>query len=194
MPGHNDTSNNQLAYRVEYRDIRHPRLEFKTGTLVVIAPKSSHCGPSEIVDKHRRWVEDRRRVIEAAIKDMERKSLDTRRSEEEFRDLVHGMVRQFASRVSRDVTAVYFRKLNSKWASCSTKGGLTFNRYLRFLPQHLIEYVVYHELLHMDNRKHDTRFWRTLHKEYANSNQRERELLAYWFLLQKVLGEKSIRL
>lgn len=177
----------RAGYRVSYRDVRYPRLELKTGSLLVVMPKSSKMEPEEIVAKHRRWIDDRRKVIAEALAAARRKSLDTRRSEAEFRDIVREEVGRAAGSLGCRVGKLFFRRLNSKWASCSSSGNLTFNRYMRFLPQNLIGYVVYHELAHINNRKHDSRFWRVLHKEYADSNLRERELLSYWLILQRAM-------
>ncbi len=190
----NRRANGEPAYRVSYRQVRYPRLEFKTGTLLVVVPRSSSREPADVLYKHRRWVDNRRKLIEAALKEAEKKTLDTRRSEEEFRDLVRNEARRFSARLDCEVGELFFRKLTSKWASCSARGNLTFNRYLRFLPQNLIEYVVYHEVAHTNNRRHDARFLRTLRMEYVDSDQRERELLAFWFLLQEAIRDGEVRL
>jgi predicted metal-dependent hydrolase len=172
-------------YRVNYRAVRYPRLEFKTGTLLVIVPNDYKGEVSDIVGKHERWVHECKVIIERAIKDAETKALDLRRSEEEFRELVAQLVQTYAAKQDCAIGSLYFRKLNSKWASCSAQNNLTFNRYMRFLPQHLIEYVTYHELTHVKSRRHDTRFWREIKKKFDDSNQREKELMSYWFVLQK---------
>jgi len=195
MPGHDPEGLSELpAYRISYRDVRYPRLELKRGTLLVVMPRSARGEPAEVIRKHRLWVEKRQNAIEAALREASTRTLDTRRSEEEFREIVREQARSSSARLGCEIGKVFFRRMRSKWASCSKQRNLTFNRYLCFLPQRLIEYVVYHEVAHVGNRNHDARFWQVLQKEFTDSNRRERELLAYWFLLQKAIRAQEIHL
>ena len=75
--------------------------------------------------------------------------------------------------------------MKSKWASCSIKKNLTFNTLLRYLPNFLIKYVVFHEITHLKEKKHNERFWKIIKKEFKDYQKKEKELLIYWFLIQK---------
>lgn len=55
MPPQADVSN--FPYDVAFRDIKYPRLEFKTGTLLVVLPKGEN--ETRILRKHRRWIENK---------------------------------------------------------------------------------------------------------------------------------------
>jgi predicted metal-dependent hydrolase len=58
-------------------------------------------------------------------------------------------------------------KINSsrgRWGSCSTRKSVNLSFYVVLLPQHLIDYVLLHELCHTVEMNHGPRFWALLDK------------------------------
>ena len=51
------------------------------------------------------------------------------------------------------------RNTRSRWGSCSSKGGLNFNYRIIFLPPHLADYLIVHELCHLREMNHSGQFW-----------------------------------
>jgi len=78
------------------------------------------------------------------------------------------------------------KKMKTEWGSYSTKGNLTINTLLKYLPNKLIEYVILHEMTHSQERKHNERFWKIISKKIKEHQKREKDLLVYWFLVQKL--------
>ena len=48
------------------------------------------------------------------------------------------------------------------WGSCGPEGNVLINWHLIFAPRKVLEYVVAHEMAHLVERSHSTRFWATL--------------------------------
>ena len=61
-------------------------------------------------------------------------------------------------------SGVKIRKSRSRWGSCSTKKSISLSLYLLLLPEHLIEYVLLHELCHTVQMNHGPAFWALLDK------------------------------
>jgi predicted metal-dependent hydrolase len=51
------------------------------------------------------------------------------------------------------------RAQSTRWASCSAKGAMSFNWRLLLAPEPVLDYVVWHEVCHLDVRDHSPRFW-----------------------------------
>jgi predicted metal-dependent hydrolase len=54
---------------------------------------------------------------------------------------------------------LFIRGQETKWGSCSRKGNISLNWRLILAPQHVIDYVILHELLHTRVLNHTQRFW-----------------------------------
>ncbi len=69
-----------------------------------------------------------------------------------------------------------FRSMTSRWGTCSTKGVITINTKLKNLPLQLIEFVIYHECLHLMHMNHGVNFKKRLQKRFPNKKELEHQL------------------
>jgi len=172
-----------LEYQIIHRDVKYARLEIKNGDLQLIIPLN-YSNHEEVVDKHRDWIYRKIFRIKQLQKDAKEKEIEFNRTDDEFRHLVRSYIMNISLDLKVNVNRVSFRKMKSRWGSCSPAGNININTCLKYLPSHLIEYVVYHELTHLLERKHDKRFWSIVSSKYHNYREIDEELSIYWFLVK----------
>lgn len=97
-------------------------------------------------------------------------------------DGLRALVDAWAGRLGVAVGRVQFRKMRAKWGSMSTRGTLTLASDLARLPRRLAEYVVCHELLHLQVPNHNGAYRLLLRRHMPDWQEREREL-GRWVLV-----------
>ncbi len=61
--------------------------------------------------------------------------------------------------VAISYSGLSIRAQSTRWASCSAKGAMSFNWRLLLAPEPVLDYVVWHEVCHLEIRDHSPRFW-----------------------------------
>jgi predicted metal-dependent hydrolase len=171
-------------YTVEYRNVKHPRLEYKTGTLLVILPKTGWT-LEQVLQKYEPWIKRKQTTINNALQQNNRAHLITTRTDKMLRHLVNRYAEKAQKELNTKINKIYFRQMKTKWASHSQNNNLTINTFLKYLPETLINYIISHEIVHSVERKHNEVFWSLLSKRHPDYDAKEKDLLAYWFLIQK---------
>jgi len=58
------------------------------------------------------------------------------------------------------------RAQRTRWASCSPRGQMSFNWRLLLAPERVLDYVVWHEVCHLEILDHSPRYWRLLERHW----------------------------
>jgi predicted metal-dependent hydrolase len=64
------------------------------------------------------------------------------------------------ARAGASYTRLQVRGQRTRWASCSSSGAMSFNWRLLLAPAEILDYVVEHEVAHLELLDHSPRFWR----------------------------------
>ena len=173
-------SRSRWKIQVRYSKNTRPKLEVKPWGVLVTLPKGvSEDEAYRIIEKHRQWIETRYAELLEALERSKNVRL-VMRSKAQFKNLVKNLVEQITKEVlGMNPCKVVIREMKTRWASCSPKGTLTINALARYLPGHLISYIIYHEVCHIIEPKHNEVFKAHLQKYCPNYKELEKELLAY---------------
>ena len=168
-----------VKVKVLHRPITRPRLELIPWELRVVIPENlGEDYAYGLIDKHRRWITRKyRQLREAAVKAEKLELVD--RAPDEFKRLVRSLARRYAEELGVKVKGVYVRIMTRKWGSCSFRGNINMSSLARYLPDELVEYLVYHEVCHLVERSHGKRFWRLVALRFPNYGELREKLLAY---------------
>ncbi len=91
------------------------------------------------------------------------------------RELFEDRADHFASEMEVEYDKIEVRNQRTKWGSCSTTGTLGLNWRLMMAPSDVVDYVVIHEVAHLQEQNHTDEFW-SLVAEYAPGYQEQ----AHW--------------
>ena len=66
------------------------------------------------------------------------------------------------ARAGTKYTGLTIRGQRTRWASCSSTGAMSFNWRLLLAPEAVLDYVIEHEVCHIEVMDHSPRFWALL--------------------------------
>ena len=74
---------------------------------------------------------------------------------------------------------VSIKNASTRWGSCSSANNINLNLHLMRVPEHLIDYVLLHELTHTVVKNHGEKFWLLLEQCYPNCKKADKEMNNY---------------
>ena len=164
----------------------------KNGDVHVSAPVGMPKREVEaFINQHREWIDEaRKRTLERQTQRsgfFSQLPLTTREQKAEAKKrlqaLVGPMIERHAKIMGVSPSAVSYKPMISRWGMCRVKDrSICFSTYLLLLPDWCVEHIVVHELCHLLEPSHNSRFhalmdkyfplWREARKETRRlSNQ-----------------------
>ncbi len=97
-----------------------------------------------------------------------------------LKDKAVRLLPDWLERISRK-TGLSFQNLTirdqkTRWGSCSAKKNINLNFRLIFLPPHLVDYVMIHELCHTQVLSHSSTFWKLVTSFYPPYKEARKQL------------------
>lgn len=95
---------------------------------------------------------------------------------EAARVLVKSRIAYYNKLYGFTVRRIAIKNTKSRWGSCSSKGNLNFNYKVALLPDELADYIIVHELCHLGEFNHSSRFWKLVGAAIPNYQQLRRHI------------------
>ncbi len=97
----------------------------------------------------------------------------------EAKEFLPPRVNELATKFNLTYSQLFLKNLKSRWGSCSHVDNINLNIHLMRLPNHLIDYVILHELTHIVHKNHGPKFWQTLENLSGNARLFAKEMKMY---------------
>lgn len=97
-------------------------------------------------------------------------------NKERARELIEDRLNYFNNFYNFDFKNISIRNQRTRWGSCSKSGNLNFNYKLVFLPEKMADYIIIHELCHLEEFNHSKNFWNLVAKMFPDWREARREL------------------
>ena len=97
-------------------------------------------------------------------------------------EIIGAKVEKLSTKFRLTYNKLYIRSQRTRWGSCSYNGNLNFNWKLIMAPEPVIDYVVIHELMHLEEMNHAKKFWKLVaeqcpqwreHKKWLREHEAE---------------------
>ena len=168
----------EISYSVIRTDRKTTAIQIMDdGAVLVRCPKTlSDRRIRELVQSKARWILKKQAAVPPATEKLTQTQLKT--LQQQAKAVFAARVAHFAPRVGVSPGHVTVRAQKTRWGSCSAKGNLNFNCLLLLAPQAVLDYVVVHELCHLKEMNHSTRFWALVAQHIPDATQRKKWLKA----------------
>lgn len=99
-----------------------------------------------------------------------------RAHKEQARTVVSDKLVQWNALYGFSYNRVAIRNTRRNWGSCTSLRNLNFNYKVLFLPEHLQDYIIVHELCHLCELNHGVSFWELVAQTIPDYKARIAEL------------------
>ena len=172
------------------RNIKHVYLRVLNPNLIQIKTNIYYTllDARDLIEKKMTWIENTIiRLEEKNINDDEFLYLGERKKIEDFKiknidsfykkeilKYLPDLVQEYSIKMNLIPTSISYRKNKRTWGSCNYKNGLNFNILLMKFPIELMEYVIIHELAHIQHKNHSKKFWDLVESYCPDYKKREK--------------------
>lgn len=152
-------------------------------TITVTVPKRMSLREAHLfAEEKRSWIKNTLLALEKRTKDSITIPKPKRKDFIEHKDraytLVEERLQHFNDFYQLTWNSISIKSMKTRWGSCSKRGNLNFSYRIVFLPPELADYLVVHELCHLKEFNHSSKFWETVEKSIPNYKLLRKQLKA----------------
>ncbi|WP_456409074.1 M48 family metallopeptidase [Caldithrix abyssi] len=165
----------KYSSKIEYK-------EFVSGETVLYLGKRYRL---EIVNNAEESIRFAGKFIIAAVSGERASEVFKEWYKEQAKQIIPERVQRYASNLGVHYNKVLISDLKYRWGSCTPKNNLNFNWRLIKAPMFVIDYVVVHELAHLLESNHTSRFWTIVETQVPNLKKAQKWLNEYGIVLER---------
>jgi len=171
----------EIKYRLK-KNNRSKRLRlavFCDSSVVVTAPRwISDSKVERFIRENVSWLLDRlawfrSRPAAASLPGGRRNYLKHKQA---ARELIQDRLDHFNQFYGLDINRISIKMQKTRWGSCSIRRNLNYNFKILFLTPAQADYIIVHELCHLQEFNHSKRFWSLVGKTIPEYRQRIKEI------------------
>jgi len=92
------------------------------------------------------------------------------------KEVIHNRLLHFSSLSGIDFALFRITSARKRWGSCNSRGNVHFSYRLIMAPLPVVDYVIVHELVHVEEKNHSSRFWQKVERILPDYRQHRRWL------------------
>lgn len=150
-----------MEYEVIYSKRKTLSVSIIEGKITVRSPIGvSRAQITEFLEKHRKWIEkhlELSRMRKDPIEQMSKEEIEALRSQ--ARKILTDKTEKFSGIMGLKYGRIAITGAKTRFGSCSSKGNISYSYRLMLYPEEAIDYVVVHELAHLEEMNHSRRFY-----------------------------------
>lgn len=121
------------------------------------------------------WIEDGYIFVSGEKEFLNRRVKDFFKSE--MKKYFTAKTHFYAKKIGKNFEKVSVKDTVSRWGSCASNGNISYSWRLGFAPIFVINYIVAHEVAHLEELNHSYKFWRIVKDIYEGDvNEAQRWL------------------
>ena len=164
----------ERSYRAKHINIT---VKPQTGVRVAVPSGVSFNKAIDIANSKSSWIKRNQDKLKALEK--QRSEMGEITNVQEAKETIRNRLKELSEQHGYSYNKVFIREQKTRWGSCSAKNNINLNLKLVLLPEHLMDYVILHELAHTKHKNHSQQFWSELNMTCGNSNGLRKELKKY---------------
>lgn len=159
---------------------KHLRIEIHAGGEIrcILPQKMNMKSLRQFLLQRKDWILQSVREMQKLPKP--KSETEIKKEYQQYRELARKIIlrkiQYFNSFYNFSIGRVSIRRQKTCWGSCSQKKNLNFNYRIIFLPEHLSNYIIVHELCHLREFNHSEAFWKLVAKMIPNYQELKKQL------------------
>jgi len=166
-----------IDFIIRRRNVRYLRVEFFADKAVIITPYFSDVG--KFLQENRDKILKKKKQLSERLKKSREINLNFR-TLDELMNIINQKIRVYSYELDVKQSGILFRKMKRTMGSCRKNGILTFNTRLKYMSEDTIDYIVFHELLHIKIQGgHNRAFRKKIKEQFPNYKTLNEQISRY---------------